>query len=68
MRELLLELYLEFGERAIDFSEVEEPYVWDNLGALEIAKYIAWSPSALGKPECYITSKALEYIKNLDNP
>jgi hypothetical protein len=58
MREFLLELYLEHGEREF------ECYKYLGNGVNE---FIAVNYS--GYPYKYkLTHKALEYIKNLDNP
>ena len=58
MREFLLELYLEHGEREFEWLHTE-------MRLLDQG-YIEWANSYTMNQK--ITTKAIEYIKNLDNP
>ncbi len=65
MREFLLELYLQYGERAIDFSAGKTSEEWDIFGNLEMAEYLTWAQVALDHPvRCYLSPKALALIRN----
>ena len=61
MREFLLELYLKHGEREFNLDTLRNEF-W----AARENGYLMHRPLARW-PTYYITPKAIEYIKNLDN-
>ena len=67
MREFLLELYLKHGERefgfVVDFISLEES-VFDEARREYYIMYLGFAAPIPYK----LTSKAIQYIKNLDNP
>ena len=74
MREFLLELYLQHGEREF------VPFTRDNLffearWSMEFIDHVGWVENPANKtksknkiPKYKLSPKAIEYIKNLDNP
>lgn len=69
MRECLLELYLKYGEREFRYTDLNISGNRDKLADFKQSKNRGYIDLGFTARDTYtLTPKAIEYIKNLDNP
>ena len=67
MREFLLELYLKHGERGFRYTDLNISGDRDKIAAFKQSKNRGYIGLGFTTPYT-LTPKAIEYVKNLDNP
>ncbi len=72
MRDFLMELYLEYGEREF-VPHTREGLFTEARWFMDFIDHVGWVKNSTNKNKTKtskykLTPKAIEYIKNLDNP